>query len=256
MAHVPRIFWPQAPAIGHPLELDTDRSHHLLRVLRRRPGDAVCLVVEPDREFGARIVAGNSQLATLEVVSEQQVQRESALRLRLVQGISRGDKMEFTIQKAVELGAIGILPVLTARGGVQLDAARLAKKQQHWQAVALAAAEQCGRTRLPQIETPCALSQYLADGPHQGWVLGPQLSSAALPVATLSQRLDVVIGPEAGLDESEIAAATRQGLTPLRLGPRVLRTETAGIVALSALQTRWGDLHWSDSAAPCRAPAQ
>ena len=243
MAHVPRIYWPQAPAAGATLSLDAERAHHLLRVLKRRIGDPVCLFNPPDCECDAEIIATGRDRVELRVTGERRVQRESPLALRLVQAIARGDKMELVIQKSVELGVTAILPVMSARGGVQLDARRQEKKQAHWQAVALSAAEQSGRTRVPNVAAPQTLTAYFAAGPHHGWVLDPagesRLPSRAPEAAA---PFDLLVGPEAGLDPAEIGAAVTAGLIPLRLGPRILRTETAGITALAALQARWGDL--------------
>ncbi len=241
MAHVPRIHWPGPLKSGQQLELDGDRAHHLLRVLKRRAGDALTLFQEPDTEFPACILATQRNTLTLEVGQAAQVSRESPLDSLLVQGVSRGERMDFSIQKCVELGIGAIQPVLCRRSGVQLDERRLARKQEHWQAVALSAAEQCGRTRVPRVEACLLLEQFLAAGAHRGFVLAP--GQPGLEQAPAGDGpLELLVGPEGGLDDDELELARRAGLQPLSLGPRILRTETAGLVALTTLQLRWGDL--------------
>lgn len=242
MAHVPRIYWPDAIASEQTILLDSARAHHLLRVLKRKTGDALILF-QPGVEFDAHIVATGKNQLDIEVTGQRAVHTESPLNTVLIQSLSRGDKMDFTIQKAVELGISSIVPVTSARGGVQLDGKRLAKKQAHWQAVAHSAAEQSGRTRIPTVMACEKLDNFLSQhAPLQGFVLDPL--AAALPTHAIQtdHAIHILIGPEGGLSDTEIQLAQRSGLTPAALGPRVLRTETAGLVALSALQIRWGDL--------------
>ncbi len=240
MAHVPRIHWPEPLRPGQQLELDGDRAHHLLRVLKRRAGDALILFRQ-DTEYSASILEVRRNALRLEVGQASTVTRESPLRSLLVQGVSRGERMDYSIQKCVELGIGDIQPVLCRRSGVQLDGPRLSKKQDHWQAVALSAAEQCGRTRIPRVQPCLPLAQFL-NGTHRGYVLAPGgLALGETPPAG-DAPLELLVGPEGGLDDEELELARRAGLLPLSLGPRILRTETAGLVALAALQLRWGDL--------------
>ncbi len=243
MAHTPRLHWPDVVAPGDTLHLDDERAHHLLRVLKRREGDAVVLFQAPDREFAAHIASATKNRLSLKVDSASQRASESSLPSVLVQGISRGDRMDYAIQKSVELGVHTIAPVMTQRSGVQLDAKRLEKKQAHWQAIALSAAEQSGRTVVPLVMPCVKLAAFFAQGPHQGVVLHPHgdaLSQLAAP--NNAQPYQLLIGPEGGLSDDEVEQATRAGLQRLRLGPRILRTETAAVVALSALQLSFGDL--------------
>lgn len=243
MAHTPRLHWPDAVAPGDILHLNDERAHHLLRVLKRRQGDAVVLFQAPDKEFCAHIAEAGKNRLSLQVDSASECLSESSLPSTLVQGISRGDRMDYAVQKSVELGVHTILPVMTQRSGVQLDGKRLEKKLAHWQAIALSAAEQSGRTIVPTVMACVKLSAFLAQGPHQGVVLDPHggaLKHLTAPNAT--QPYTLLIGPEGGLSDDEVELAARSGLHRLRLGPRILRTETAAVVALSALQLSFGDL--------------
>ena len=240
MAHVPRIHWPEPLAPGQLQTLDGPRAHHLLRVLKRQAGDELLLFQAPDREFSARIKATQRQSLDIEVLDEQIVRRESPLQTRLVQAVSRGDRMDTSVQKSVELGVGSIQPVLSRRSGVQLDGKRLQRKQEHWQAIALSAAEQSGRTVVPEVLPCLPLAEYLQQ-PRQGLVLAPDQTGEP-PSSLGTRRIDVLIGPEGGLDEQELELAVQAGLRRLTLGPRVLRTETAGPAALAWLQARWGDL--------------
>ena len=242
MAHTPRLHWPDAVAPGDILHLDDERAHHLLRVLKRREGDAVVLFQAPDREFAARITSASKNRLSLTVDSTRQRASESSLASVLVQGISRGDRMDYAVQKSVELGVHTIVPVMTQRSGVQLDARRQDKKHAHWQAIALSAAEQSGRTVVPTVMPCIKLSAFFAQGPHQGVVLDPHGEALnQLTAPDSAQPCKLLIGPEGGLSEDELEQATRAGLQRLRLGPRILRTETAAVVALSALQLQFGD---------------
>lgn len=243
MAHTPRLHWPEALTPGDVVQLDDERAHHLLRVLKRREGDAVVLFQAPDHEFAAHIQSADKHRLSLRIDSADQRLSESNLHSVLVQGVSRGDRMDYAIQKSVELGVHSIVPVMTERSGVQLDAKRLHKKQAHWQAVALSAAEQCGRTVVPTIQPCIKLVEFLAAGAHQGVVLDPAGAALdGLNPPNLDQAFKLLIGPEGGLSEDEVALAARAGLQRLRLGPRILRTETAAVAALAALQLQFGDL--------------
>ncbi len=241
MAHVPRMFVDAPPMPDVPVDLPAARAHHLLRVLKRQLGDAVILCAGDDREFHCELIDIDARRCQVKVVRELAVCRESPLCIDLIQSVARGEKMDFAIQKAVEMGAASVQPVFTRRGGVKLDSQRRHTKLLHWQAVALAAAEQCGRTRRPLVHAPQPLATWLASFRGQGYVLSPD-APAGFSRLDPGQRLSLLIGPEGGLDSTEMDDAQTHGLRPLRLGPRILRTETAGIAALAALQTLAGDL--------------
>jgi 16S rRNA (uracil1498-N3)-methyltransferase len=152
--------------------------------------------------------------------------------------------MDWTLQKATELGVTCIQPVLSARSVVRLDEHQAARKLRHWQAIVAGACEQSGRSVLPEVREPLDLSRFLAEAPRGGQrlVLSPNGPASLAGLATTATRVELLIGPEGGLDDAELDAAARAGFAPVRLGPRVLRTETAGIVALAVLQALWGDL--------------
>jgi 16S rRNA (uracil1498-N3)-methyltransferase len=169
---------------------------------------------------------------------------ESPLRITLVQAVSRGERMDWTLQKATELGVRRIVPVLSARSVVRLDDSQAEKKLRHWRAIVAGACEQCGRSVVPEIRQPQELSRYLASSAREGqrFVLSPTGPASLAGLTSVGARVELLIGPEGGLDDAELERAAASGYAPVRLGPRVLRTETAGIVALTVLQATWGDL--------------
>jgi 16S rRNA (uracil1498-N3)-methyltransferase len=221
---------------------------HVARVLRLRPGARLVLFDGSGADFPAEIsdVAGSRVRARIDERVEGL--RESPLAVTLVQAVSRGERMDWTLQKATELGVRRIQPVFAARSVVRLDERQGERRLRHWQAVVASACEQCGRSVLPVVEPPLELARYL-EGPR-GEVLRLVLSpDAATSIAAIAARLhgpvagvELLIGPEGGLEAAEIAAATRAGFEAAGLGPRVLRTETAGIAALAVLQALAGDL--------------
>jgi 16S rRNA (uracil1498-N3)-methyltransferase len=179
--------------------------------------------------------------AEVEIMARREVGNESPLRITLAQALARGEKMDLVLQKASELGVAAIVPIVTERCEVKLDAERGEKRSAHWRGVIAAACEQSGRARLPELSPPLLLRDWLASG-VRGWYLDPEgaqglrdLDLSAHPALTL------VIGPEGGLGERDLGALRAAGFSGLRLGPRVLRTETAGLAALAALQALAGD---------------
>jgi 16S rRNA (uracil1498-N3)-methyltransferase len=169
---------------------------------------------------------------------------ESPLHVTLAQGVSRGERMDYTIQKAVELGVTRIVPLISERCEVRLEGERLTKRVQHWQAVAASACEQCGRNRVPPVLAPVPLNSWLAEPVHGlRLVLNPLAPATLTSLSTPDDRLiTLLIGPEGGLSDAEVKRAQQSGFVGIRLGPRILRTETAAVTALSALQMLWGDL--------------
>jgi 16S rRNA (uracil1498-N3)-methyltransferase len=215
-------------------------------VLRLGIGDALRLFNGRGGEFDAHIEAVHRNQVTVKIGAHHAVERESPLAITLLQGIARGEKMDLILQKATELGVTAIVPVLMARSSVRLDAKSAATKQQHWQAVVISACEQCERNTVPEVSAPRSLAESLAE-PSAGLnlLLNPIEGAATLPqlLAHASGRpIRLLVGPEGGFDPSEVAAATQNHFRPCRLGPRVLRTETAGLAALAALQSLAGDL--------------
>jgi len=225
------------------MELTGAVFHHAVRVLRLQPGDRLVLFDGSGREFDAELQVIQRHSARVRLDSGRACHRESPLSITLWQGISRGERMDYALQKAVELGVSTIVPVLAGRsqGG---RGERLEKRLKHWQGVVIAACEQCGRTILPALLDPLNLAEALHKPPAGTRLLLDPTASAGLreyPPPT-DATLTLLIGPEGGLGEAEIHAAREAGFRGVRLGPRVLRTETATAAALSAIQTLWGDL--------------
>ncbi len=229
---------------GVELALPAQAGEHVARVLRLTPGDPVTLFNGDGCDYPAAILAVGKREVIVRIESQQVLHNESPLPLTLAQGVARGEKMDLIVQKATELGVVRIVPLLTERSEVKLDAARSEKRLAHWRAVAASACEQSGRARLPLIIPALPLPVWLDDLAADG-----ALRLALLPEATRSSRElrfaasggVLVVGPEGGLGERDTAALRAAGFDGLRLGPRILRTETAGLAALAALQALHGD---------------
>lgn len=236
-----RVYHPEPLADGASVTLTATARHHLGSVLRLRDGAEVVLFDGSGHEWPAALVDARRGTASIGTGVERTT--ESPLAVTLVQGIARGERMDWAIQKAVELGVHRIVPVATERSGVRLDAARAAKRHAHWQGIVVAACEQSGRTRLPAIDAPCALQEAVAQLQGLRLVLDPAatVSLAAAPVEP-NAGVTLLVGPEGGFSDSEIGSITDVGGLGVRLGPRVLRTETAGVAALAVLQAAFGDL--------------
>jgi len=239
-----RIHLDHPLAAGSELELPAQAAEHVARVLRMNPGDPLTLFNGDGCDYQAVILAVGKRDVAVRVERGEAVANESPLRLTLAQGVARGEKMDLIVQKATELGVARIVPLLTERAEVKLDAARADKRVAHWRAVAASACEQSGRARLPRIEPVQPLRAWLdslaTDG-AQRLALLPDggLRPNALRFAEAGGLL--VVGPEGGLGERDVAALQAAGFAGLRLGPRILRTETAGLAALAVLQALHGD---------------
>lgn len=232
---------------GRSTALPDSAAAHAVRVLRLRAGDVVTLFNGDGHEYPARLVSASAREVRAEIVSRESPLRESPLRLTLIQALARGEKMDWIVQKATELGVARIVPMTTERSEVKLDAARGEKRLEHWRAVVIAACEQCGRNALPRIDAPVDLSTWLeanaTPGPDARWMLHPEAATRPRDVQAFpSTALEFAIGPEGGFGETDLAALRAHGFRELALGPRILRTETAGIAALAALQALRGDL--------------
>ncbi len=231
-------------AIGATVTLPEAASAHLVRVLRLGVGDACVLFNGDGCDYDARLASLAKKGAEVEVVGRRAVDRESPLRITLGQGIARGDKMDLVLQKATELGVAAVAPLITERTEVKLDAERAGKRLAHWQGVLASACEQSGRARLPGLAEPQGLARWAAALPRdtRKLVLDPAgectLASLALPAHA---EVALAIGPEGGLSERDLATLQAAGFRGLRLGPRILRTETAGLAAIAALQALYGD---------------
>lgn len=241
---IPRIHVPMELQTGHELTLPEAATNHLVRVLRLREGAALTVFDGRGHEHYASIARLHGSTVVVQVGDALAPRGESPLPITLVQGISRGERMDWTLQKATELGVSRIVPVLTARSVVRLDDRQAAKKQEHWQQVVISACEQSGRTLVPEVAMPLSLRDYLAKltATASRLLLNPEGADSLAGLSTLAGPVELLIGPEGGLDDDEIRIAQQAGFMSVRLGPRILRTETASVVALSVLQAMWGDL--------------
>ena len=239
----PRFYCREPLAPSAHIELPEPVARHAVRVLRLAPGASITLFDGRGGEYPAQLTRIEKDRAFAVLGDWLAVERESRLSLTLVQVVQAGDKMDYTIQKAVELGVAGIAPVDSRRSVVRLAGERAAKRVAHWQGVAASACEQCGRNQVPLVTQIEKLEHWLAR-PAPADTLRLMLSPVAqgtladLPPAASVQLL---IGAEGGLDPQEVLAAEQAGFQGVRLGPRILRTETAGLAAIAALQALWGD---------------
>jgi 16S rRNA (uracil1498-N3)-methyltransferase len=239
-----RLYFPGDIAVHGECRLPPAAAHRIQHVLRLGPGAALTLFDGQGVECDAEIVRAGKTGVTVRVGTRRAVDRESPLHVVLVQAVSAAERMDYTTQKAVELGVAAIQPVTSSRSVVRLDAERGVKRVAHWQAVAAAACEQCGRNRVPPVHALLALASWLGgcDARATGsFLLSPRASVALRELPRPDAAVTLLVGPEGGLTREEQEAAERAGFTPIRLGPRVLRTETAAVAALAAMQALWGD---------------
>lgn len=236
----PRFFCPAELASGQSLTLPPEVFAHAVRALRLEAGSAITLFNGKGGEFAATLTSVSKSSAMAQVGEYSQVERESPLDIWLLQALVVGDKMDWLVQKAVELGVSAILPWQAERSVARLSGERVAKRQAHWEGVVISACEQCGRNRLPPVHAPVSLAEAVREATARTLVhLTPESSLTALSV---SKPLALVVGPEGGFTAAEASLLKTGGAVPLNLGPRVLRTETAGAAAIAALQARFGDL--------------
>lgn len=238
----PRFYCREPLAPGARIDLPEPVARHAVRVLRLPPGATLVLFDGRGGEYEARIERIEKDRVVVALGAWQNLERESPLSITLVQALQAGEKMDFTIQKAVELGVAGIVPVESRRSVTRLAGERAAKRWAHWQGVAASACEQCGRNHVPLVAPVEPLDRWLgrpAEGDLRLMLApGAEVSLADLPQA---RNVQLLIGAEGGLDPQEVIAAQQVGFKAVRLGPRVLRTETAGLAALAAMQALWGD---------------
>jgi 16S rRNA (uracil1498-N3)-methyltransferase len=243
----PRFHCPTPMAVGHRLDLPERVAHHAIKVLRLRRGDALTLFSGAGGEYLARIAGVERACVSVEVSDWLATERESPLSITLVQALQAGEKMDLTVQKAVELGVDRIVPVISRRSVLRLEGQRALRRLEHWRGVVVAACEQCGRNRLPEVLLPERLEQWLRRKPTAGVVRLMLAPAAGYSLANLSAppaggSIELLIGAEGGLAPEEARLAVLSGFLSVCLGPRVLRTETAGLAALAAIQFLWGDL--------------
>ncbi|MBI5450474.1 MAG: 16S rRNA (uracil(1498)-N(3))-methyltransferase [Gammaproteobacteria bacterium] len=238
-----RIYVNDTLENGRTVALGDSAATHVTRVLRLRPGDAITLFNGQGGEFPSTIAEVSKRGVTVLIGAPIDHDTESPLAITLAQGISRGERMDFCLQKATELGVSRVVPLLTQRCNVQLNGDRLERRLQHWHGILVAACEQCGRNRIPELLPVMELDQWLQQAARPAALRLVLHHRGAQPLSSHrpAQSVELLIGPEGGLEEAEISAATSEGYIATRLGPRILRTETAAVTALAALQTLWGD---------------
>lgn len=242
---IPRVYIDRNLQSGHEVLLPEQAGEHVARVLRLERGHPMILFNGDGREYDATLASLAKRAVTAEVGVGRDVDREAPLKLTLVQGIARGEKMDWILQKATELGVARIVPIVTERTEVKLDEERAERRVLHWTQVIAGACEQSGRTRLPQLEMPQRLDRWLSalddDGPLRlALIPGGDVGARDLPAMPHGALL--CVGPEGGFSDKDIAMLQQSAFRALRLGPRILRTETAGIAALAALQALQGDM--------------
>jgi 16S rRNA (uracil1498-N3)-methyltransferase len=240
-----RIYFSGELQVGRQCMLPEPQAHHAVRVLRLKAGDAVALFNGDGAEYSATITQASRDRLALDVTARGAVDRESPLHVTLAQAVSSGERMDYTVQKAVELGVAAIQPITAERSVVRLQGERATRRIRHWQSVVAASCEQCGRNRLPEVLPLVALESFLAGPVRKGDGLRLMLSPhSARSLRALDRPLAPIVllaGAEGGFSPEEERAAEHVGFLPVRLGPRVLRTETAAAAALAAMQAWWGD---------------
>lgn len=239
---IPRIYHAEALALGSEIELNDDAANHVGRVLRLREGAELALFCGNNMLYQATICAASKKNVSVKITAETPANRESPLAIHLAQGISRGERMDFVLQKSVELGVTSITPLFTERCTVKLQGERLAKKQEQWQRIVISACEQSGRNFVPEVRPALSLADWLAQEAS-----GPRLMlepTAVDSFATLKPNtaFEILIGPEGGFSDQEVSFCHQHDCQGVQMGPRILRTETAALAAITALQCQFGDL--------------
>jgi 16S rRNA (uracil1498-N3)-methyltransferase len=238
-----RIYYPDLLKVESQIVLTADASNHIANVLRAKPGQALVLFNGDGNEYSAVLIEVTKRNVQVQVEAKLSISVESPLHIHLGQGISRGDRMELVLQKATELGVTEISPLITERCGVNLSEQRWQKKHMQWQKIIIAACEQCGRNTIPILNMPCAFSHWINQSTTQlRLTLHPRAEKAFRHISVPPAGVRLLIGPEGGFSENELYNTEQAGFHTVQLGPRVLRTETAAIAAITALQAIHGDL--------------
>jgi 16S rRNA (uracil1498-N3)-methyltransferase len=239
---MPRFHCPLPLHPGHVIALPDEVARHAISALRLRDGEAVTLFNGDGAEYDG-VLEVHPRHSAVRLTARREVSRESPLAITLVQGVSSGERMDLTIQKAVELGVAAIQPVLMRRTVVKLAGEKLERRRAHWQAVAVSACEQCGRNTIPQVAPILDFFTWLAATPKEGLrlLLDPEAAAGLRSLGAPESGAVLLAGPEGGFDPEERRQALAAGFVGVRLGPRVLRTETAALATLAAIQALWGD---------------
>jgi 16S rRNA (uracil1498-N3)-methyltransferase len=240
---VPRVYIPQSLVSGETLILDARAAHHIRQVLRLGTGAALRVFDGAGSEHHASLLEVQRARVSVEIGAEYPSNTEPSLNITLAQGIPRGDRMDFILQKAVELGVSLIQPLWMERSQTRTRGERLEKRMRHWKKVMISACEQCGRSTLPGIDRPAEFASWLDAGltADTRILLSPAAGKSLTALGPPRSSILLLVGPEGGMSDSEQAQAVRAGFTSIVLGPRVLRTETASLAVLAGLQMLWGD---------------
>ncbi|MCP4409520.1 MAG: 16S rRNA (uracil(1498)-N(3))-methyltransferase [Gammaproteobacteria bacterium] len=240
---ISRVFLDRPLAVGDQVEIDTQAHHRLVNVLKYRPGTRLIIFNGQGGEFTATLQHVFRSSSLIEVDKFIDCHRESNLKTNLIQGIARGDRMDFTLQKTVELGINLIQPIFTANSSVSANKRHLENKHRHWARIITTACEQCGRTLVPKLLRPITLTDYLDSNANRfGIVLDPKSHVGLKTLSFNADEISILIGPEGGLSNQELKKTQENGFSRIGLGPRVLRTETAAVTTLAVAQSLWGDL--------------
>ena len=241
----PRLFYEGTLATGTGVTLGATASHHLVKVLRARQGDEVVVFNGDGKQYRAVVEQADQRSCSLQLTAEETCNNESPVHITLLQGLSRHDRMDTTLQKATELGVNAIVPVTCRHSQFRLDAERREKKLAHWRQVIISACEQSGRCSIPELQPPMDFTSAIASqkAADSMIMLDPTSEAPISETPSLDERVVLLVGPESGLDASETEQARQQGFFAARLGPRVLRTETAAPAAITAIQVLWGDFN-------------
>lgn len=240
---ITRLYYPDSIVTGKTLCLDKNASHHLIRVMRTKKGADIILFNGDGFEYASTLVDDNSKSCSVQVTDKKLTQRESPIRIILIQGISRGDRMDTCLQKSTELGVNVIVPVICERTTSKLKDDRAEKKTTHWKQVIISACEQSGRCVIPELQPISTYTQTLQSADSScKLVLAPDSKKGLKDLKTPTGDIHILVGPEGGLTQNEIKLAHDMSFTGIYLGPRILRTETAGPACVASIQTLWGDM--------------
>jgi 16S rRNA (uracil1498-N3)-methyltransferase len=238
---LPRIFVESPLSAGSSLALAAGPTRHLTQVLRLTVNAPLILFNGDGRDYPARLIDSQRAAATVLVEGATELEEHARISIHLALGISKGERMDYALQKAVELGVERLTPLFTERSQVRLDGARLERRLEHWRGIVIGACEQSGRRRLPRLDSAITLESWLANAPAGGLLLDPMASLSLAGLSAPATDVTLLVGPEGGLSPREREQAHRRGFQGVRLGPRILRTETAPLAAIAVIQALWGD---------------
>lgn len=245
MRHL-RFYVPLSLNVGDILQIPEEKARHLTQVLRLSLGAEFVLFNGDGHEYATRLTEVKKRQLTAEILASERINKESTVQIHLLQGLSLGDRMDTTIQKCVELGVNSISPLRTSRSNLKLDEKRLEKKHEHWFKIVQSACEQSGRNTLPQLQKTTqfesAVRHYAANTSMLKLILDPLAKTKITQLTTSATKVSLLVGPEGGFTDEELQLAQQCDFLPLSLGPRILRTETAGMVAIAGIQIKWGDI--------------